>query len=103
MGLARLTRSAIDRRGGDQLVQQFQPLRRDHRVQLSDASNVAAWTVKIGNDAELDRVFARFQDNWYSRRCCFRRKCARSAGPGITSPFRGILFDSRLWINPISI
>ena len=83
-------------------MQQFQPLRRDHRVQLSDVSNVAAWTVKIGNDAELDRVFARSKIIGTVDVAAFAASAPGALVPAITSPFRGILFDS-LWINPISI
>src|SRR6516165_9827977 len=63
-------------------MQQFQPLRDYLPVQLSYAGDVAARPVKTGDEAELDRVAARFKDD---RNGCGRRlrcECRRSAGRG---------------------
>jgi hypothetical protein len=58
-----------DTSSGDQLMQQFQPLRRYLHVGLGDARDVAARTVKAGDEAEPDRIGRRFEDdrNGHSR------------------------------------
>ena len=65
-----------------QLVQQFQPLRRYLGVRLSHARDVAARTVKAGNEAELNRVGARLEDDRDCRGRRLGRKRRRSAGRG---------------------
>jgi len=78
----RVDQKSHDSRRGDQLVQQFQPLRRNHRAQLGHARDVAARPVKVGDETELDRVAAHFEDdrNGRGRRLCCERR--RSSGRG---------------------
>jgi hypothetical protein len=62
-----------------ELVQQFQPLRRDECVELRDTCDVLAWLVEISNEPELDRIETGLEDD---RNGCFRglrcerRRCA---------------------------
>ena len=81
-GIGRVDEQRHDARRGNQLVQQFQPLRRYLHVQLGHARDVAARPVKAGDEAELDRVAAHFEDdrNGRGRRLCRKRR--RSAGRG---------------------
>ena len=66
-GLCRIDEERHDGRRGDQLVQQFQPLRFYLQVNISHAGDVAARPVKAGHEAEPDRVGARFKDDRDSR------------------------------------
>src|SRR5215472_6314980 len=63
-------------------MQQFKPLREYLPVQLSYARDVAARPVKAGDEPELNRVAARFEDdrNFCGRRLSCERR--RSAGRG---------------------
>ena len=63
-------------------MQQFQPLRKYLRVQLSDARNVAARPVKAVDETELDRIAPRFEDDWNGCRRRLRCERGRSAGRG---------------------
>ena len=81
-GIGRVDEQRHDARRGKQLVQQFQPLRRYLHVQLGHARDVAARPVKAGDEAELDRVAARFEDDRNGRGRCLCRKRRRSAGRG---------------------
>ena len=69
-------------------MQQFQPLRRDLNGQLGYARDIAARSVKAGDEAELDRVAACFEHdrNRRGRRLC--RKCRRSPVAAITATSR---------------
>ena len=69
-GIGWIDEDGDDARGGDQLVQQLQPFRRYLPVRLGHACDVAARTVKAGDEAELHRVAGRFEDD--------RNGCGRS-------------------------
>jgi hypothetical protein len=80
-GIARVDQQRHDARRWKQLVQQFQPLRRDfHR--LGHARDVAAWPVQTGDEAELDRIGAGFEHDRNGRGRRLRRQCRRGAGSG---------------------
>ena len=81
-GIGWIDEQGHDARRGDQLVQQLQPLRRGLHVRLGHARDVAARPAKAGDEAEPDRVAARFEDdrNGRGRRLCRKRR--RSAGRG---------------------
>src|SRR5262245_1400312 len=65
---------------GDQLVQQFQALRRYLNVQLGHARDVAAWPIQSGDQAELYRVTAYFEDDWNGSSCRLRNNCRWGSG-----------------------
>ena len=63
-------------------MQQFQPLRCDFYDQLGHACHIAARPIQAGDEAELNRICARFEDdrNGLGRRLCSQR--GRSSGRG---------------------
>ena len=71
-----------DARRREQLVQKLQPLRHCLHVRLGHAGDVAARPVKAGDEAELDRVAARFEDDRNGRGRRLRRKRRRSGRCG---------------------
>src|SRR5262249_22021195 len=81
-GIGRVDEVRNGARRGDQFVQQFQPLRRYLRVQVGHARDVAARSVKAGDEVELDRVGGQFDDDRNGRRRCPCRKRRRSRGRG---------------------
>jgi hypothetical protein len=81
-GIGWVDQQGHDARSREQLVQQFQPLRRYLHVCLGHTRDVAARTVKAGDEAEPDRVGSRFEDDRNGRGCRLRRKRPRSAGRG---------------------
>src|SRR5262245_6607295 len=67
---------------GKQCVQQFRQFWRYLLRQLCHACNVAPWPIEVSDQAQLDRVGARFKDNRNTRgrRLCGKRR--RSAARG---------------------
>ena len=63
-------------------MQQLQPFRCHPLVRLCDARHVAAWTVKAGDEAELHRVAAHFEDDRNGRGCSFGCERGRGAARG---------------------
>ena len=61
-------------------MHQFQSLRYHLHIRLGHACDVAVWPVQTADEAELDRVAARFEDDRYSFGRGLCRKCRRSAG-----------------------
>ena len=49
-GIGRVDEECHDGRGGKKLMQQFQPFRRNHRVQLGHARDVAELSRNLGDD-----------------------------------------------------
>jgi hypothetical protein len=58
----------------------LQPLRSDLYVQVSHARQIAAGSVKAGDEAKLDRVAGRFEHDRNRRSCGLGRHRQRSAG-----------------------
>jgi hypothetical protein len=81
-GIGRVDEQGHDTRRGKQLMQQFQPLRRYLHVCLSHARDVATRSSQTRDEADSDRIGARFEDdrNRRVRRLCRQRR--RSAGRG---------------------
>jgi hypothetical protein len=81
-GIGRVDEQGYDTRRGKQLMQQLQPLRRYLHVCLSHARDVATWSSQTRDEADSDRIGARFEDdrNRRVRRLCRQRR--RSAGRG---------------------
>jgi hypothetical protein len=69
-------------RGGDKLMQQFQPLRRYLHDQRGYACHIDTRPVKTGNEPKLNRIAAGFEDdrNRRGHRLCRQRR--RSGGRG---------------------
>ena len=82
IGAGRIDQQRHDALRGDQLVQQLQPLRRYLLVYLSHARDVAARMVKVGDEAELDRIGTRFKDYRNGRGRRLSRKRCRGSGCG---------------------
>src|SRR4029453_14136723 len=59
-GIGWIDEEGYDARRWDQLVQQLQPFWRHLPVRLGHARDIAARTVKAGDEAEFHRVAARF-------------------------------------------
>jgi hypothetical protein len=57
-GIGRIDEDRHDGHRGKKLVQQFQPLRRYHHVQLGYARDVAARSVKAGDESKSNWVAA---------------------------------------------
>src|SRR5271169_5598394 len=75
----RIDQQGHDARRRDQLVQQLEPLWRYLLVRLSDAGNVAARMVEVGDEAELFRVSTGFKDDGNRRGRRLSRKRRRSS------------------------
>ena len=77
--IGRVDQQGHDARRGEQLVQQFEPLRRDLNDQRGYARHVAARPVQACDEAKLDRVAARLEDNRNGcGRCLCRERCSSS-------------------------
>src|ERR1700730_7191659 len=78
--IGRIDKKRHDPNRGKQLVQQFQPFRRDLYARLCHTRNVSTRSAKAGDETQLDRVAARFKDdrNGHGCRLCYDR--CRSAG-----------------------
>ena len=48
-------------------MQQLQAFSLQRSAELADARNIAAWPVKAGNEAQLDRVDATGENDWNRR------------------------------------
>jgi hypothetical protein len=81
-GIGRVDKERNDGRRRDQLVQQFQPFRHYLHGQLSRARDVAAGAAKADDEAELDRVGARFKHDRNGCGCCLCGERRRSSGRG---------------------
>src|SRR5262245_42144094 len=71
-----------DRRPGEQLTREFEPLRPDFEVKLGRASHVAAWSVQAGDKTQLDWVAPGREYDRNGRRRRFGRQRRRCAGRG---------------------
>ena len=61
-------------------MQQLQALSLQRRAELANACDIAARSIKAGNEAQLDRVNATGEDDWKRRGCCPRcQSCGRGA------------------------
>ena len=70
---------------GNQFMQQLQALSLQRSAELADARSIAAWPVKAGNEAQLDRVDTTGENDWQRRGCCLGRDRRRRGARAITA------------------
>src|SRR5262249_12263648 len=81
-GVGWIDEQGHDARRGDQLVQQLQLFWRDLYVRLGHARDIAARSIKAGDEVELHRVAEDAEDNGNcsGRRLCRERRRSTSCG-----------------------